>query len=312
MVSEAKKGESVKLAGEIKSHPVTGMADLSGLPSKELQEIRKALRGTAKIVVTKKAVITRALESSAKPGIGKLTEDVHIPALILSSENSFKLHRKISRSKSKTYAKAGDIAPYDLIVPAGDTSLPPGPAISDLQKAGVKSAIMGNKIVVREDSLVAKKGDAITDVVAGVLQKLDIKPMEIGMNVVAAYEGGVIFRKDVLAVSEEEYVSNVQKAYRQAFNLAYNANIFIKEIIPTKLFDAYTKSLNLAINANIINEETIAPLLAKANLQTMAVAAKMAGEAAAQAAPAEAAKKDEKTEEKKEEAAAAGLGALFG
>lgn len=311
MVSETKKGEAEKLAGELKSHPVTGMADLRGLPSKELQEIRRALRGTAKIVVTKKAVITRALEASSKKGIEKLTENVHIPALILSDKNSFKLQKLISKSKSKAYAKVGDIAPYDLIIPAGDTNLPPGPAISDLQKAGVKSAIMGNKIVVREDSLVAKKGDKITDVVAGVLRKLDIKPMEIGMNVVAAYENGTIFRKDILAVSEEEYIGNVQKAYRQAFNLAYNADIFIKEIIPTKLFDAYTKSLNLAINANVINEETIKVLLTKANLQTMAVAAQMAGEAAMPAQP-ETKKAEEKTEEKKEEEAAAGLGALFG
>ncbi|MCK4555133.1 MAG: 50S ribosomal protein L10 [Candidatus Aenigmarchaeota archaeon] len=319
MASQKKQDDVKTITEEIKNCPVVGIADLSGLPSKELQEIRKALRGTATIIMNKKTVITRAVASCGKKDIGRLSEfDVHIPSLILSKTGAFKLYKQISKSKSKAYAKAGDIAPYDIIVPEGETNLPPGPAISDLQKAGVKSAIMGNKIVVREDSQVAKKGDAISDVVANVLQKVDIKPMEIGMNLVAAYENGFVFGKEVLSVSEEEYISNMQKAYTQSFNLAFNANILVKEIVPHKLFDAHTKALNLAINANILNKETVSTLLQKANMQMLSIAGTLPKEAGGveNAAPAAEAPKEEKKkeekEENKEENAAAGLGALFG
>ncbi len=319
MVSQKKQDDVKTITEEIKNSPVVGIADLSSLPSKELQEIRKALRGTATIIMNKKTVITRAVASCGKKDISKLSEfDVHIPSLLLSKVGAFKLYKQISKSKSKAYAKAGDIAPYDIIVPEGETNLPPGPAISDLQKAGVKSAIMGNKIVVREDSQVAKKGDVINDVVANVLQKVDIKPMEIGMNLVAAYENGFVFDKEVMSVSEEEYISNMQKAYTQSFNLAFNANILVKEIVPHKLFDAHTKALNLAINANILNKETVSTLLQKANMQMLSIAGTLPKEAGgiesaapASEAPKEEKKKDEK-EENKEENAAAGLGALFG
>ena len=319
MVSQKKQDDVKTITEEIKNSPVVGIADLSSLPSKELQEIRKALRGTATIIMNKKTVITRAVASCGKKDISKLSEfDVHIPSLLLSKVGAFKLYKQISKSKSKAYAKAGDIAPYDIIVPEGETNLPPGPAISDLQKAGVKSAIMGNKIVVREDSQVAKKGDVINDVVANVLQKVDIKPMEIGMNLVAAYENGFVFDKEVMSVSEEEYISNMQKAYTQSFNLAFNANILVKEIVPHKLFDAHTKALNLAINANILNKETVSTLLQKANMQMLSIAGTLPKEAGGieSAAPASEAPKEEKRkddkEENKEENAAAGLGALFG
>ena len=44
----------------------------------------------------------------------------------------------------KTYAIVGDIAPVDIIVPAGDTGIPPGPAIGTLTKAGIKASIQGS------------------------------------------------------------------------------------------------------------------------------------------------------------------------
>ena len=87
-------------------------------------------------------------------------------------------------------------------------------------QVGVKAGIEAGKVAVKEDSVVAKEGSTINSQLASLLTRLGIEPMEIGLNLVAAYEGGSIFDKKILAVDEQEYIDNVTQASRWAFNLA--------------------------------------------------------------------------------------------
>jgi len=99
-------------------------------------------------------------------------------------------YAKIKKNKGSSSAKAGMLAQDDIVIPAGDTGLPPGPALSDLKQAGLKTKIQGPTISIAEDKLVAKKGEAISAGVANALGKLNIKPIKIGLNLVACYEHG--------------------------------------------------------------------------------------------------------------------------
>ncbi len=333
MVQEWKIKKVKELTEEIDASPVVGMLDLHGLGAAQLQKIRTDTRDSAKIIVTKKGIIKRAIDSSKKENIKDLEKyEPHIPALMLSKDNAFKLYRKVESSKTEAYAKAGNIAPRDITIPAGETNLPPGPVISDLQSAGVKAMIQGDKIAIREDSPLVKEGEAISAIKANVMMKLGIKPMEVSLNMMGAHEKDIIFDKSTLAVNTEEYLANIRTAYTQAFNLAYNADIFIKEIMPQKLREAHTSAMNLAINTEIASNDTIAPIIQKANSEMQSLASQLpegargsataaqpqASPAPAPAGEAEAAPKQEKKEEKKEEKAktdeeaAEGLGALFG
>lgn len=269
------KLEKVKdLEKLIESSSVVGIIDVSGLPAATLQNIKKSMRGSAEILLTKKSVILKAIEGAEKKK-AKIKElenlKAHIPAIIISNESPFGLYKKLGKMKEEAQAKAGDIAPRDIVVQEGPTNLPPGPAIADLQKAGLKAAIQGPNIVIKETATLVKQGAVINDTVAGILSKLDIKPMEIGLNVLGIYEEGVVYGKDVLAVDESEYVNKIVQAYRNAFNLAYNANYFTKDVVLLKLSEAYRNAMNLGINAGILEKEIIPHLLAKANLQAVSV-----------------------------------------
>ncbi|VVB61660.1 50S ribosomal protein L10 [uncultured archaeon] len=268
----------------IESSSTVGIVDISSLPSSMLQNIKKGLRGSAEIFVTKKSVIYKAIETAGKKKekISELTNvKAHIPALIVSNESPFKLYKKIQKNKSETAAKAGDIAPKDIVVQEGPTNLPPGPAIAEFQKAGIKAAIQGPNIVIKETKTVVKQGDVVNEAIVGILGKLNIKPMEISLNVAGIYEGGVVYGKDILAVDETVYVNQVVQAYRNAFNLAYNANYLTKDVVLLKLSEAYRNALNLGINAAVLEKEIIPHLLAKANLQALSVAEKVPKEVTA-------------------------------
>lgn len=327
MVQEWKIKKVEELKGEIDKAQVIGILDLHGLGAAQLQNMRKETRNDTKIVVTKKSIIKRAIEKSKKENIKDLEKYVpHIPALILSNNNAFKLYKQLDNSKTDTYAKAGNICPKDIVIPAGETNLPPGPVISELQQAGVKAMIQGSKIAIREDSPLLKEGDIISDIKANILMKLDIKPMEVGLNMLGAHEKDIVFDKSILAVDTEEYITKIQTAYTQAFNLAYNADIFTKEIMPQKIQEAYKNAINLAINTEIANKETIDKIVQKANAEMLSVASQLPEDTRGTAtvikntAPTtqQEAPQKEKTadkaedKEKSDEEAASGLGALFG
>ncbi len=325
MVQEWKLKKVKELTEEIENAHVVGMLDLDGLGAAQLQQMRKDTRDSAKIIVTKKTIITRAINNSKKENIKDLhNHKSHIPALIISKDNAFKLYKQIENSKSEAYAKTGNIAPIDITVPAGETNLPPGPVISDLQKAGLKAMIKGDKIAIREDSLLVKEGEAISEIKANVMMKLDIKPMEVGLNILAVHEENTVLGKETLTIDTEQYITNLQTAYTQGFNLAYNADIFIKEIMPQKIAEAQRNAMNLAINRELANKETITPIIQKANSEMQSLASQLPEDARGsaiiiqqKAAPAEQPeqkqeKKEEKPKEKSDEEAASGLGALFG
>lgn len=269
MVSAEKKQELQKTKELMEKYPLIGIVDLYKLPSRQLQSIRKEIANYATIKMVKKSVIIRAFEEvKDKPNLSKLAEfNAKKPTLILSSLDPFKLYKMIEKNKSPTYAKVNDISTSDIIIPEGPTKLLTGPAIGDLQRVKIPALVKEGRIHVKEDTLLVKKGQVISAAVADILKKLDIQPMEIRMNLIAVWENGNVFSKDVLAVDESIYIANIQKAYAESLNLAVYAAFPTKESIKLLIQKAYREAKNLGVQAEIIDKGVIGDLIAKANAQ---------------------------------------------
>lgn len=272
MVSEKKKLAVEELRGALKKYPVIGMLDMFKLPAKQLQEIRDGLKGKATIKMVRKNVMKLAIEGSKIQGLKKLESEIkNQPALLLSEINPFELARIIESSKSPAPVKPGDIAVKDIAVNAGPTSLKPGPVIGELQRVKIPAGVEGDKIVVKEGVVVVREGEEVTKPVADVLMKLGIEPAEIGLNLLAVYDRGMIYAKDLLFVPREKYESDLVSAYRSAFNLALNIGLPTSDTLPLLMLKAHREAISLAMNANILTKETVGNLLAKAQTQAEAL-----------------------------------------
>lgn len=333
-VAEWKKEEVKDLKELINGYEVVGIANLSDIPARQLQKMRQNLRDKATIRMSKKTLISLALDDSnnKKDNINILSNHMDgQPALIFTDMNPFKLFKILEDSKTASPAKAGAVPSEDIVVPKGDTGFPPGPILGELQQIGIPAKIDKGKIVVQKDQVVVKAGEEVSAKVAGILTRLDIQPMEVGIDLKAAYENETVYTADLLTIDEEQTLSDIQRAFAQAFNLSVNAVIFTKESMPAIIQNAATKSLNLAFNASVLTSKTTEMLLSKAYSQMLAVAAEASGKdsdavdeelleklaSTATSAPEAEEKKEEKPdeeeeEEEQEEDAAAGLGALFG
>lgn len=271
-VAEWKKKAVADLEEMIKAHPVIAVSSIESLPASQFQEIREKLRDKAVIRVAKLKLLKLAFENSGVKGIGQLEGHMEGPtAIIFSDVNPFKLSSFLKKSKSRAPAKSGQTAPIDIVVPKGDTGLPPGPALGDLKAAGINARIDGGSIKVMKDSIVAKAGDTLTEEQASALTKLGLKPMEVGMSIEVALEDGMIFTSEILDISEEETITNMQKAYMAGFNLAFNAGYFMKENIENFLQKAFAEATNLGVEANILDKGIVEQLLGKGTMHAKAL-----------------------------------------
>lgn len=332
-VAEWKKEEVKELKNLIESHPVVGMADLSDIPAPQLQKMRQSLRGSAKLKMSRKTLMDLALNDSGKTKVEALSNHMDgQPALIFTEMNPFKLYKILESSKTPAPARAGSIALDDIVVPKCDTGFMPGPILGELQKIGIPAKIEKGKIVITEDKTIVAEGEEISRDVASMLTRLDIYPMEVGIDLKAAYEDETIYTSDILTIDDEQTLSDIQKAYTQAINLSVNAVVFNSASTPALISKAAGEALNLAFNAEVLTSKTTDLLLAKAYSQMLALASEAAAKnaeavddelnnklsstaSAPETSPAEEEKEEEEKEEDeedKEEDAAAGLGALFG
>jgi large subunit ribosomal protein L10 len=278
----------------ITKYPTIAVADLSMFPASLFQAIRKKISAKGTIRVTKVRVLRMALkEAKGKEVLADYS--VKSCAVIFTTMNPFELFAFLKKNKGSISAKEGDLAPEDILVPAGDTGLPPGPALSDLKAAGLKVSVQGSTIAVMEDKIVTKKGEPVSKPVAGTLSKLDIKPIKVGLRLIASLENGQIFEAKVLDIDTDKVFLEFVDAHRKAFNLAYNAQYFTKEVTELLLQKAFREAKEVAIEGAVFEPDVMPDIIAKAVRQAKALEAAMP-EAPAAAAPAT----KEVAEEKKE------------
>ena len=271
-VAEYKKKVVKNIVDLSSQYPIIGAVNMENLPAPQLQKMRAHLRDKIKFAMTKKRLIKIALEQikGSKKDIEKLKEHfIGMPALIFTKENPFKLFKMLKKNKSAAPAKAGQVAPKDIVVPAGPTSFAPGPIIGELGQIGIKTGVEGGKVAVKEDSVVAKRGEKIKPKVAEILTRLGIEPMEVGLDLVATYEDGTIYSKDILDVDEDKFMADLRGCASGAFNVAMFVAYPTKDTVEHLISKAFNDSKALGLSENIIDEGVIDDLLGKAHRQMM-------------------------------------------
>ncbi|MFA5953810.1 MAG: 50S ribosomal protein L10 [Candidatus Pacearchaeota archaeon] len=220
-----KKVKVIKdLKGLLENKKTILLASIKGIPASQFQEISKKLRGKALIRVPKKSLVFRAIEESKKEKLQELKTKIESDFAILFSDlDSFDLALELIKNKTPSKAKAGQIAPFDIEIPAGPTDLVPGPAISELGALGIKIQIQGGKIEIKEPKIIAKQGDKISQGAADMMSKLDIKPFSICFIPIAALDtkDNMIYLE--IKIDREETLNELKKAFSKA--LAFSVEI---------------------------------------------------------------------------------------
>jgi large subunit ribosomal protein L10 len=312
-VPDWKVEEVAELVELISKSRVLGIVGMREIPASDLQQMRQELRGQAEVRVVRNNILRRALDSSS-PELRPLADFIDDQtALIFSQENPFKLYSLLEKGKRPMPIRAGAHSPKDIAIEAGETSFSPGPMVGKLQAAGIPAAIKGGKVVITQRTVLAREGEVVSHRTADILKVLEIYPKNVGLDLRAAYDGGLIFRAKDLVVDVGSMLSEMGAASARAFGLAVEVGYATPETVGLLLQRAQARARSLVAEAGLAVPGAVDLVLFRAVANARAIA-RVAEGGASHAAPAQPSEKEGKAKEeekKEEEDAAAGLSSLF-
>ena len=231
----------------------------------QLMLLRKNFRNELIMLVAKNNIASIALKNVGAKNADEFIANLEGQnALIFTNMNPFKLYLSLEKSKVNLPARAGDIATEDIVVPSGNTGIPPGPVLSEFKEANVTTRIEAGSIYVSQDSVVARPGDVISPKLAGLLSRLNLKPIKAGLSIfMASSEGLLLLQKDI-AIDLAQYRADVSKAAAEAIALALEGAYPTPEVLPLLIGRAYRGANEVAIQSGYITQENADSVIGRA------------------------------------------------
>lgn len=279
-IPEWKQEEVDELVDFLESYESVGVVGVTGIPSRQLQAMRRELHGSAELRMSRNTLVVRALEE-VDEGMETLTQYVSGEiGLIGTNDNPFGLFRQLEESKTPAPINEGEVAPNDIVIPEGDTGVDPGPFVGELQQVGAAARIMDGSIKVTEDSTVLEEGEVVSAELAGVLSELGIEPKEVGLDLKGVHSEGVLFEPEELSIDIDEYRSDIESAVAAGHNLSVNAAYPTAENASTLISKATGDAKAVGLFAEIESPDVVPDLIGKADAQLRALASRIDDEEA--------------------------------
>jgi len=250
MVAKAKKVKYfAHLEEALNKYPRGIIVHADFVGSKQISDIRVAMRGKAELIFGKNTMIRKCIKNLTKDGGHPEWESI-IP--IMKGNLGFiftmgDLNEVIDTLKTYTKpaaAKAGVVAPCSVTIPKGPTGLDPAQT-SFFQALNIATKINKGSIEIINDCQVIKEGEKVGNSEAALLTKLNVKPFVYGLEVHYIYEGGV-FPPSVLQITDDTLM--------------------------TKWMSAISNVAALSLGASFLTEVSLAPTIASGFKNVLAVA----------------------------------------
>jgi large subunit ribosomal protein L10 len=253
-----------KLETMFKESKTIAISSLHKVRSTQLMSLRKSFRNDLTILVVKNNLAKIALSKSDISKSKELSDEIKGSTVFLFSKmDPFKLQMVLNKGKIDVSAKPGDIATNDIVVPSGNTGIPPGPALSEFKGLDIPTKIETGMISITNDTVVAKTGDEVTPPLSSLLSRLSIKPIRAGISIKLSYFDGFLFSTEDVAIDLDEFITTLSFSHNSALSLGINENYFSVDTISFILNNAYNNAFNLSINADVLNSDSALIILQK-------------------------------------------------
>jgi len=271
-----KKAQMHQLLQEMpKKYKVLALVRMEKVRASQLLPLRKKLQGEVEIISIKDKIAKIALKKLDIPGLEKFTESLKGQCLFMFTNMSpFKLNVLLGKNKVMLSARSGDIASMDVIIPPKNTGIAPGPMLTDFKEAGVPTKIDQGTIWIMKETIPVKKGEPIPEKLAGLLGKLDIKPIEAGILLNTALEEGLLYAQDDMIVDLDKFRSDLSQAYQEAISLSIEAAYVTSDNIKQILSKAAQSARSVSTESGFITDDTKEQILQKAHNQAQSVSSK--------------------------------------
>ena len=258
-----------------KKYKVIALVKINKVRASQILPLRKALKGEVEFICVKDRIAQKALEKLNIPGIKGISEELTGQCLfIFTNMSPFKLNVLLAKNKIMMAARGGDIASVDIVVPAKNTGIAPGPMLTEFKEAGIPTKIDQGTIWIQKDTTPVKKGEAINEKLAALLGKLDIKPVEAGISLYTALEEGLKYAAEELIVDVVKIRNVFIQFHQEAISLSIEAAYVTADNINQILSKAAQSARSVSVESGFMTDETKEQILQKAHGQAKALSTK--------------------------------------
>ena len=252
-----------KLKKELKQYKTVAVLETGATPDRLVQKVRNQLKPDSKFVIARKTLLVRAVEDdeNLKKLLSQLDGNV---ALILTNKNPTELNGIVAANRIRLSAKPNQVSPEDIRVEAGETTIAPGQAVTDLKAAGIDVKIDKGKVVISKGKVLVAKGAKVTTPISKALKMLDIMPFEASTRLRSALEGNLLFTEQALSVDKAFVERTVAADFIHAHMLSTAIGFVTPYNAPDMIRKAYISAIGLGVERGIYEPEIVEKLLAKA------------------------------------------------
>jgi large subunit ribosomal protein LP0 len=301
----------VKMIRLLDEYPKCFIVGADNVGSSQMQQIRIQLRGFGVILMGKNTMMKKAIRGHLEknPNLEKLLPFIYQNVgFVFTKLDLSSIREKIQSNQVAAPAKAGAIAPCDVVLPAQVTSLGPEKT-SFFQALQITSKITRGTIEIVNDINLIKKGDKVGASEAALLNMLKISPFSYGLSVLQVYDNGTVFSPDILDVTPQDLRNKFMEGVKNVAAISLKIGYPTVASAPHSIANGFKNLLAIAAATNIEFEQC---KQLKEYLKNPGKFAAAAAPAAAPAAKAEtkaaaAPKKEEKKEESGDEDMGFGL-----
>jgi len=285
-------------------YPKCLLVGVDNVGSKQMQEIRSAMRGHGEIIMGKNTMIRKAIRGHIQqnPNLEKLLPYiVGNVGFVFTHEDLSDTRKKLLENKRGAPAKAGALAPIDVKLPPQNTGMGPEKT-SFFQALQIPTKISRGTIEILSEVHIIKVGEKVGASESALLNMLGIQPFSYGLAVQQVYENGAIYLPEVLDITADDLRARFQQGVRAVAALSMGIGYPTKASVPHLVANAFKRLLAVAAETDVEFKEAqkLKEFLADPSKFAVAVAAPAAAATPAAAAPP-AAKKEEEKEESDED-----------
>jgi len=277
-----------KLVTLLEEYPKCFIVGADNVGSKQMQEIRIALRGKAVVLMGKNTMMRKAIRGhlDQNPDLEKLLPHIkQNVGFVFTNEELVDIRDLLLANKVKAPARAGAIAPLDVIVPAQNTGMGPEKT-SFFQALSIPTKITKGTIEIIQDVPLIKAEDKVGMSEATLLNMLNISPFTYGLVVQKVYEQGSVFNPEILDITDDDLIATFMGGVATVAAVSLEINYPTLASVPHSIVNGMKNLLSVAAVTDITFKEAEMIKEYLADPSKFAAAAPAAAATSAAAAPA--------------------------
>lgn len=291
----------LKLLKLVEEFPKCFIVGVDNVGSKQMQEIRIAMRGHAEILMGKNTMIRKALRGQVhkNPALEKLMPYiVGNVGFVFTKGDLSEVRDKLLANRKEAPAKAGAIAPIDVKLPPQNTGMGPEKT-SFFQALSIPTKISRGTIEILNEVHLITANEKVGASEATLLNMMNIKPFSYGLVVQMVYDNGTMYEPAVLDMTPDDLRAKFLQGVSTLASICLAIKYPTTVSAPHLIANGFKNLLAIAATTDVTFKEAEKIKEYLEDPSKFAVAA--APVAATSAAPAEEKKEEAKKEESESE-----------